>query len=101
MSKMTIQDENVVVLTVRLRTPGERSYAAAQWRFLGWRGSAARTPATRSFGQGRAANPNPTRGNERAWVKPASQAVSGLGTVTGGAHTLIITSKGTATGTGG
>jgi hypothetical protein len=34
MSKMTFQDENVVALTVRLRTPGERSYAAAQWRFL-------------------------------------------------------------------
>ena len=31
---MTFQDENVVVLTVQLRTPGERSYAAAQWRFL-------------------------------------------------------------------
>jgi hypothetical protein len=34
MSKMTFQDENVVAVTVRLRTPGERSYAAAQWRFL-------------------------------------------------------------------
>jgi hypothetical protein len=31
---MTFQDENVVALSVRLRTPGERSYAAAQWRFL-------------------------------------------------------------------
>ena len=31
---MSFQDENVVALTVRLRTPGERSYAAAQWRFL-------------------------------------------------------------------
>jgi hypothetical protein len=31
---MTFQNENVVALTVRLRTPGERSYAAAQWRFL-------------------------------------------------------------------
>jgi hypothetical protein len=33
-STMTFADENVVALTVRLRTPGERSYAAAQWRFL-------------------------------------------------------------------
>jgi len=31
---MTFRDENVVALTVRLRTPGERSYAAAQWQFL-------------------------------------------------------------------
>jgi hypothetical protein len=63
---MTFQDENVVALTVRLRTPGERSYAAAQWRFLHGEGGQPDHRQHRRFRQGRAANPNPTLGNEIA-----------------------------------
>jgi hypothetical protein len=31
---MTFQDENVVALLARLRTPGQKSYATAYWDFL-------------------------------------------------------------------
>jgi hypothetical protein len=31
---MSLQDENVTAFIAGLRTPGERSYARAQWQFL-------------------------------------------------------------------
>jgi hypothetical protein len=31
---MSFQDENVVALIARLRTPGQKSYAAAYWDYL-------------------------------------------------------------------
>ena len=35
---LSLQDEDVVAFTERLTTPGEKSYAAAQWRFLNGEG---------------------------------------------------------------